>query len=129
VEAEANEQKEGNLYFHRMVLAEREWLANNVARAEGLVEDCPPGQRGWEWHYLKPLCHPELRTLRGHGDQVWGVAFSPDGKLLDSASWDRTVRLWDVATSWQVRAPLVGHRHWVIDAAFDREGRRLASGR
>jgi hypothetical protein len=58
VEAESNEQKEVNLYFHRMVLAEREWRANNVARAEGLLEDCPPGLRGWEWHYLRPSATP-----------------------------------------------------------------------
>jgi WD40 repeat protein len=35
----------------------------------------------------------EILTLRAHTDAVWGVAFSPDGKRLASASWDGTVRV------------------------------------
>ena len=36
---------------------------------------------------------------RGHSDQVWGLAFSSDGRRLATGSWDGTVRLWGISTA------------------------------
>ena len=35
-------------------------------------------------------------TLKSHTNGVASVAFSSDGKWLASASWDQTVKVWDV---------------------------------
>jgi WD40 repeat protein len=62
----------------------------------------------------------------GHENAVFQIAISPDAKLAASASWDGTVRLWDMATG-KVVGVLEGHTNDVYAVAFSPDGRTLAS--
>jgi WD40 repeat protein/serine/threonine protein kinase len=66
------------------------------------------------------------KTLEGHRAAVRAVAYSPDGKLLASGSFDRTVRVFDAASGVPV-STFEGHQDPVFGVAFDASGARVVS--
>ncbi len=74
-----------------------------------------------------PVPPSQLARTLTHTSWVAGVAFSPDGRLLATASNDATARVWDPATGNCLRT-LTGHTHVVYDVAFSPEAALLATG-
>jgi RNA polymerase sigma factor (sigma-70 family) len=68
----------------------------------------------------------EVSPFARHHGEVTSVAFSPDGKLLATASRDRTVGLWEPTTGRAV-GRLRGHAGPVLAVAVSPDGRLVAS--
>ena len=68
----------------------------------------------------------EFKTLKGHSDIVWSVAFSPDGKTLAAGSGDKTVKLWNL--EGKELQTLKGHSDIVYSVAFSPDGKTIATG-
>src|SRR5271165_6816715 len=61
--------------------------------------------------------------LKGHGNTVLALAFSPNGQHLISGSFDKTAIIWDVAAAKMLRR-LEGHRERVTAVGFTSDGQR-----
>merc|ERR1711907_33302 len=67
------------------------------------------------------------RALKGHGHFVQDVVLSSDGQFALSASWDATLRLWDLNNGTTSRR-FVGHSKDVLSVAFSGDNRQIVSG-
>ncbi len=80
--------------------------------------------RIWDAQTGKELMKP----LSGHEGEVYCVAFSPNDKLLATASADGTARIWDAHTGKELIKPLRGHQGTVYSVAFSPDSKLLATG-
>ncbi len=107
----------------------RRWLLQGLGGAVGLAVvagatfvELQPGRLLWRLRY-----DPSIRTFTGHSDIVTSVAFAPDGRTAVSGSYDKTLKLWDVATGREIRT-FTGHYGAVTSVAFAPDGRAALSG-
>jgi WD40 repeat protein len=101
----------------------------HFTNGNGVVRCGPDGRTLFVWGVMKKVQAYEVETgkLRyelTHDESCHGVRFSPDGRYVVTASWDKTVRIWDYLTGESVAQP-IQHPDWVFDAHFHPDGRHL----
>lgn len=52
------------------------------------------------------------KTLRGHDHNISSVCFAPSDDFIITASRDKTIKVWEVATGYNTKT-LTGHEDWV----------------
>jgi len=122
-----------NLYVSDMFGASQALNQGNLGLARATLERWQPRPdtpdlRGAEWHCLEARTRgDQVLSWPAHTNMVVGLAFSPDGQWLVSASRDRTVKLWK-AGSGQLAHTFTGFSNVLFSVSFSPDGRRLTAG-
>jgi hypothetical protein len=69
----------------------------------------------------------KIHEFTGHGDVVYALALRPDGAQLASASFDQTVRFWNLGLD-RPDGIFRGHSDFVYSVAYTPDGRALLTG-
>lgn len=97
--------------------AEEKTTPESPASAGPMVPSTSPLPPGSLWKFTK--------GTGGHALTVTSVDFSLDGRHLATASRDRSVRIWDLATG-AVKQTLDGHGVWLHAVRFSPDGKQVA---
>ena len=76
---------------------------------------------------LASITGDHISTLSGHSDIVSSLAFSVNGQMLISGSYDETVKLWDMQTSVLIKT-FHGHSSPISSVSISPDHTRIAAG-
>jgi WD40 repeat protein len=69
-------------------------------------------------------CFAPTKSLKGHKNLIFALSFSPDGKMIASASLDKTVKIWNhngtLLKTFKYKYP-------VFDVSFSPDGQRIVT--
>ena len=108
----------GELAANSGSLAGKDPATSMLLAVEAFHEERRPDTRG---AILSAQSQYFVGLLAGHKGIIYTAVFSPDGRILVTASADGTARLWDVARRQPI-ATLNGHIGSVNDVAFGPDG-------
>ncbi len=128
--AEENESATRRLWYDsQMRLAHQAWASGQAELAQEILEQLTPESpgrdlRGFEWHYLRRLCHRDVSVLADH--ETMTMILSPDGRNLVSGDGYGTLVIWDLAAGRE-RKRFQGHPREVSGLMSSSDGGTLAS--
>ncbi|MFD9407140.1 hypothetical protein ACFWBN_08995 [Streptomyces sp. NPDC059989] len=77
---------------------------------------------------MSAFATPYTSRFTGHTSDVVSISFAPKSTVLATASWDRTVRLWDIADAHHpVQLAVLNQPERLMSVAFGEGGRVLAT--
>jgi eukaryotic-like serine/threonine-protein kinase len=130
------------LYVSDMIVAEKALREGNLRRADELLKSYIPKSgaredlRGFEYYFLLEQCQGEqLFAFPAEENAVFSVTYSPDGKILATASCYRALRdfsghlkLFDLGTRREIATLALPSPDGIRSVAFSPDGKLLACG-
>lgn len=106
-EAAASDASRGALSYASQIRRIQQLIEHDAyAPASELLFALPAASRGWEFHYLESLLHPERFLFRGHNEVVDDIRISSRGTHCVVAC-DRKTAAWDLQSGSQT-----SHHTW-----------------
>ncbi|CAL1709492.1 unnamed protein product [Somion occarium] len=110
------------------------WFYTSSKDASIIKWDLSTGRKSHVFHKARPVkdkgkgkakAEPAAE-LKGHSDEIWAIALSPDGRLLASGGKDRRIGVWDVEKDEWVKG-FGGHRDSISSLAFRKASKTATS--